>query len=97
MEPPDEIVFSLHPHSSNSAKSAGNPPRAAGLAEPFPGTVAQGSWILNVRFLDVIQAAKGPITWPLWVDKRPSVVACDHPASSATTEETGHGRRHQET
>ena len=32
---------------------------------------------------------------PLGVDKRPSVAGSDHPASSATTEETDHVRRHQ--
>ena len=37
-----EIVDGLRSHPSNSAESEEKPLRAALLAEPFPGTVAQG-------------------------------------------------------
>jgi hypothetical protein len=37
-----EIVDSPHSHLPNSAETAEKPPQATLLAEPFPGTVAQG-------------------------------------------------------
>jgi hypothetical protein len=43
------IVGSLHSHLSNSAESAEKPLRETLLAEPFPGTVAQGLFLVIAK------------------------------------------------
>ena len=42
-----KIVDGLLPHLANSVESFDKPLRAALLAEPFPGTVAQGVILVN--------------------------------------------------
>ena len=52
--PATEIVDCLVPRRANSAKSTEKPLRAALLAEPFPGAMAQGGSLPKVREMNAL-------------------------------------------